>query len=96
MEGIIIGSVSAGRRPDLGMARLPVFRSDLTGKGLQQGLGPQGNQEGHRGRMTSFSVLISISFPLAPPTRLPSETNHRLPQLLIPLEEKDSFHEHFL
>ena len=96
MEGIIIGSVSAGHRPDLGMARLPVFRSDLTGRGLQQGLGPQGNQEGHGGRMTSFSVLISISFPLAPPTRLPSETNHRLPQLLIPLEEKDSFHEHFL
>ena len=76
--------------------RLPVFRSDLTGRGLQQGLGPQGNQEGHRGRMTSFSMLISISFPLAPPTRLPSETNHRLPELLIPLEEKDSFHEHFL
>lgn len=56
--------MSAGRRPDFGMARLPVFRSDLTGRGLQQGLGPQGNEEGHGGRMTSSSVLISISFPL--------------------------------
>lgn len=45
-----VGSVSAERRPDFGMARLPVFRSDLTGKGLGQGLGPQGNQEGHGGQ----------------------------------------------
>lgn len=29
------------------MAGVPVFRGDLTGKGLGQGLGPQGNQEGH-------------------------------------------------
>lgn len=36
-----IGSVSAECRPDFGMARLPAFRSDLTGNGLA-GLGAPG------------------------------------------------------
>ena len=42
-----VSALSAG--PDFGMACVPVFRGDLTGKGLRQGLGPQGNQEGHGG-----------------------------------------------
>lgn len=40
------------------------------------------------GRMTSSFMLISISFPLGCTHQAPSETSHRLPRLLIPMEEK--------